>query len=118
MVKQRQVEAVAVEGYQLRAELIDAVDDGLDQLGLRPFIDTRGTDRRHPPSLGLPTGNQGADADDPVERMLREFRAEGLPNHVFRLSLQPIAPRNRREVGHGLKVPNEDRGFGHRAIPT
>ena len=59
-----EVEAVAVERDELRAQLRDLVAEGGDQLLLCPLAYVRRANSVHCPVVGLTVRNEGADADD------------------------------------------------------
>jgi hypothetical protein len=78
-----QVEAVAVERHELRAQLRDLVAERGDQLLLSPLAHMGRTDGVHRPVIGLPVRDQSSDADDRVVNVLRELVADRLADlHV------------------------------------
>ena len=68
-----QVEAVAVEGDELRAQLRYLVAEGGDQLLLCPLARVGRADGVHRPVIRLPVRNEGSDADDRVVDVLRKL---------------------------------------------
>ena len=81
-----QVEAVAVEGDELRVQLRDPVDERRDQLLLGPLADVRRAEGVNRPVIGLSVCDEGADADDRVVDVLGELVADHLANLVVGLA--------------------------------
>jgi hypothetical protein len=68
--KHRQIEAVAIERYKLGAQLPDLLDEIAYQLGLGTLTDVGCPERINTPAFGLTAGNQSANANDFMKRML------------------------------------------------
>jgi hypothetical protein len=78
-----QIEAVAVESDELRAQLRDLVAEGGNQLFLGPLAQVGRADSVHSPVIGLPMRNKRPNADDRVVDVLRKFIADRLAHlHV------------------------------------
>jgi hypothetical protein len=113
-----QVEAVSVEGDELRAQLRDLVAEGTDQFPLGPLAHVRCADGVHRPVVGLPVGNEGSDANDRVVDVLREFVADGLADLHVGLADQVVGGCKPAEVGHCLEVPHYDAWVHGRYLPS
>ena len=106
-----QVEAVAVEGDELRLQLSDLVAECADQLLLSPLTYVVCTERVHRPVIALPVSDQRAHAHDGVVDVLRELVAEDFTNVRIALADKIVRGREPGEVGHSLQVPDDDAWF-------
>ena len=106
-----QVEAVAVERDELRAQLRDLVAEGGDQLLLGPLAHVGRADGVHRPVIGLPVRNEGSDADDRVVDVLRKLVADRLADFHVGLADKIVGGCEPGEVGHSLQVPDDDAWF-------
>src|SRR5262249_53619574 len=112
----RQIEAIAVEGHKLRAQLLDALDEAADQLLLRTIANMRRTERLDAPAFALASADQRADANNPVQRMLRKCPAQSLADLIVGFAVEAQTPTRRVEVEHGFQIPHDYRVFSHPAV--
>jgi hypothetical protein len=103
-----QVEAVAVEGDELRVQFRDPIDERGDQLLLGPLTDMRRAGGINRPVIGLSVRDESADAHDRVVDVLGELVADQLANLVIGLAHKSIGGCEPADVGNGLQVPDDD----------
>ena len=106
-----QVEAVAVEGDELRAQLRDLIAEGGDELLLGPLAHVGRADGVHRPVIGLPVRDEGSDADDRVVDVLGKLVADRLADFHVGLADKIVGGCEPGEVGHSLQVPDDDAWF-------
>ena len=105
-----QIEAVAVERDELRAQLRDLVAEGGDQFLFCPLAHMRRADGVHCPVISFPVRDQGSDADDGVVYVLRKLIADRLADFRVGFADKIVGGRKPAEVGHSLQVPHDDVG--------
>jgi hypothetical protein len=71
-----EVEAVAIERHEPRAQLSDLADEGRYQLLLGPLADVRGSEGLDRPVIILAPSDEGADANDRTVDVLRKLVAD------------------------------------------
>jgi hypothetical protein len=106
-----QVEAVAVEGHETRTQLRDLVAEGADQLLLYPLAHVGRANGVYRPVARLPVRDEGADTDNRVVDVLGELVADRLADLHVGLADEVVGGREPGEVGHSLKVPDDDAWF-------
>ena len=102
IAQNRQIKPIAVEGDELRLQLIDSINEAFDQFGLGPFFDMRGAESRHAPSIIFPFGHQCSDTGDAMQGMLWKARAERVTGLGLVTFLQPMSWS--WKTGQGVKV--------------
>jgi hypothetical protein len=78
------------------------------QLLLGPLADVRGSEGLDRPMIILAPDDQGADANDRMVDVLRKLISDRSADLIVSLAGQPVRGREAAEVGHGLKVPDDD----------
>src|SRR5262249_3570482 len=75
---------------------------------LRPFAHVGCANGVHCPMISLPMCDEGADTDNRVVDVLRELVANRFANFYVGPANKVVGGRKPAEVGHGLKVPDDD----------
>jgi len=116
IVQHRQIETAAVPRHNLRRELLHAIKEALDDLGLGGFR------RRQRPDLETFVTAQGAgNGDDALQVVRQEITAVLCPLTLKRIfghlgitkaGRQVVQAADAGHIGDGFDIKNEDRGHG------
>jgi hypothetical protein len=100
--------AVPIEGDELRAKLTNLFNKVAYEPGLWALTHMGSAKRVHVPTLCVTARHQSTNASDLVQRMLWEAGTKGFSQFGVGGFGQAKHPCCRRQVGDGLKVPNDD----------
>jgi hypothetical protein len=99
-----EIEALAVEGDELRVQLGDFADEGRDQLPLGSLPYMWGSQGINCPVIILAVSDKRTDAYDRMIDMLRKLVANRCPDLLVGPASQAVGYGKAAEVGYSLKV--------------